>query len=264
MKNIFYILILSLLFSACSEYQKVLKSSNLQYKYEKAIEYYEAKEHIKAYPLFEELIALYRGTERAENLYYYYAYCDFKLGDYLLAGYRFKNFTRTYPNSKYVEECKFMSAYCYYLDSPKWSLDQTNTYKAIEEMQIFVNRYPSSTRVDTCNTLLDELNFKLEKKAFELSKLYVKTEDYKSSITSLINNLEDYPGGTYKEEIIYLLIKSHYDLAKNSIVTKKRERYEDTIKAYTKFAPAISDKSFRKEVDAIVENAKKDLKGLNT
>ena len=58
-----------------------------------------------------------------------------------MAAFYFKNFVRTYPTSKYAEESMFTAAYCYYLNSPAFSLDQSSTYKAIDELQLFANRY---------------------------------------------------------------------------------------------------------------------------
>ncbi|RMG76595.1 MAG: outer membrane protein assembly factor BamD, partial [Bacteroidetes bacterium] len=119
-----YILLFSFFFIACSDYNKILKSNDLRLKYDKAVEYYEKKQYFKAYPLLEELSVIYRGTSKAEQIDYYLAYCDYYTGDLLYAAYRFKRFAQTYPKSKYAEECSFMSAYCYYRNSPQYSLDQ--------------------------------------------------------------------------------------------------------------------------------------------
>src|SRR5690606_17164297 len=126
-------------------------------------------------PLFEELIAIYRGTEKAENLYYMYAFCDYHLQDYILAAHRFGQFVKTFPLSKKAEECQFMIGYCNYLNSPKFTLDQTQTIAAINEFQLFSNLYPKSTLVDSSNKIIDELIIKLEKKNFEIAKFYLKT-----------------------------------------------------------------------------------------
>ena len=251
--------IVVLLFSilSCSEYNKVLKSEDLTLKYDKAIQYYEEDEYAKAYPLLEESITIYRGTSKAEKLYYYFAYSDYYLGDFFLASHRFKNFKKMYPTSKHAEECHFMSAYCHYLNSPNYSLDQNDTKQAISELQSFVNQYPESQLLDSCNTLVDELRGKLEKKSFEIAKQYYHTRDYKSAIKAFENCLVDFPDTDYKEEVLYLAVKANYDLAANSIDSKKAERYDATIKSYVKFVDSFPNSKRIKELETVYESAVK-------
>ncbi len=129
-----------LVIAGCSNYQRVLKSNDFEKKFEMAMTYYDNGKYQKAFPLFEELITVFRGTSKAEDVYYYYAYCNYKLGDFMLAGYHFDNFVRTFPRSDRAEDAQFMNAKCYFLDSSEPSLDQASTKKAIDELQLFINR----------------------------------------------------------------------------------------------------------------------------
>ena len=169
MRKILQILLITLVFTSCGEYQKVLKSDDYNYKYEKAVSYYEAEQYNRAMPLFNELSTALRGTSKMQEVAYYYAYCNYVTRDNLTAAYLFRNFTINYPSSKHTEECAFMVAQCYYNETPVYSLDATNNYKTIKELQSFIDRYPVSDRVEKCNTLMDELRFVLSKKAFEIT-----------------------------------------------------------------------------------------------
>jgi outer membrane protein assembly factor BamD len=249
---------------SCSKYNKILKSQDLNLKYEAAIKYYEEKDYYKAYPLFEELTVVYRGTSKAEKLSYYFAYTDYYTGDLFMASYRFKNFTSTYPNSVYTEECLFMSAYCHYLLSPSYSLDQEDTRDAINEMQLFLNKYPQSSRADSCNKLIDDLHWKLETKAFAISKQYYKMRNYKSAIISFNNMLKDFPDTEYKEEVAFLIVKSHYYLAINSIESKKEQRIKDTIASYIKFADEFPKSDYLREAENLYENILKEKQKINS
>jgi len=242
--SVFLIASLVLITAACSGYNKLLKSSDLELKYTKAKEYYEKEKYFKAYPLLEELITVYRGTSRAEELYYMYAYSDYYLEDYLLASHRFEQFATTFTNSKYREEMQFMSAYCKYILSPSYSLDQEFTLKAMNELQLFLNQYPGTTRKDTCNILIQELEDKLETKSFEASKQYLKMEDYKSASVTFQNLLEDFPDTQYREEGYFLWLKTRYELARKSVDDKKLERIEDALKAYTTFVDRFPESSY--------------------
>lgn len=257
-----FVFVLLVLVSGCTEYQKVLKSSDINLKYDKAMEYYDEGEYLKAYPLFEDLIAIYRGTEKAENLYYRYAYSDFYLGDYLLAAHRFSQFVKTFPTSKYAEECQFMIGYCNYLNSPKYSLDQTNTYKAINELQLFTNLYPNSELKDSCNTLVDELIDKLAKKNFEIAMHYLHTEDYKSGIVAFQNFLDDFPDTEYREVAEFNMLKAYADLAKNSVESKKMQRIEDSLEAYVNFVDSFPDGKYIRRAEAIYAEMLKEKEKL--
>lgn len=234
--NVITVVFVSLaILSGCSKYNKVLKSTDLDLKYNYALELYEQEKYYKAMPLIEELVSVYRGHKRSEKLNYIYAYTDFSLGDYYLASYRFSQFPKTFPTSEFAEECQFMSAYCQYLMSPKPSLDQTTTLQAIAELQAFIERYPTSVRVDTCNTLVVTLERKLEEKAFAGARQYHKMENYRAARVSYKSILKDFPDTKYREDIYYNIFESDYLLAIKSVDKKKQERIEQAMKSYKEF-----------------------------
>tara|TARA_B100000575_G_scaffold279830_1_gene268618 strand:+ start:61 stop:852 length:792 start_codon:yes stop_codon:yes gene_type:complete len=235
MKNILYILLIIFSFSSCSKYQKILKNSDNDYKFEMAKNYYKDKDYFRALPLFDELKLYFSGSEKAEEVYYYLAYTHYGLSEYLVASYHFKSFATTFPNSKKTEEMSYMYAYCFYLESPAYSLDASYTIKAIEELQYFIEKFPTSNRIDTCNTLIDNLRGKLEKKSFSIAKQYYNTENYKSAVVAFNNLINDYPDTDYSEEIYFLILKSNYQLAIKSIYSKQKERYKGTIASHNKF-----------------------------
>lgn len=233
---------------SCSEYGKLLKSKDLGLKQRKAMEYYKAEKYIKAYPLFEELLTIYKGTRKAEKLYYYFSYCEYHMGDFVMAGHHFKEFTRRFPKSKYVEECLFMNAICYYKNSPIPSLDQTNTYSAINELQLFANLFPMSSRLDSCNILIDKLRHKLEQKAFDNAYQHYHMRDYKSAIIEFQNMLQDYPDTKYREKCMFLILKSNYQLANKSIDKLKLKRLQDATKAANEFITHYKTSPFLDQV----------------
>ena len=238
----------------CDGYSRLVKSSNYELKYEKAKEYYGKENYVRSSQLYEELIPAFKGTDRAEEVYYYYTWSEYNIGDYLLAQYHFKAFTRQYPMSKHVEECYFMNAYCYYLNSPKYSLDQTNTKSAIKEFQSFIDTYPESSRVDTCNKLMDVLRLKLEKKDYEINKQYFALSDWKACIVAAKNYLKEYPSSRYNEEMYYMLIDSYYLLAVNSVASKKQERLDGAIENYVKFMDLYPESSYLSRAEGIYKS----------
>lgn len=243
-----------LLATSCSKYQRLLKSTDYEEKYQSAFVYYNQGDNYRAIQLFDQVIPFYRGTERAETIAYNYAYAHYKQEDYVLASFYFKRFISTFPRSKFVEECTFMSAYCKYLDSPKHSLDQTNTKEAIDELQLFINRYPQSERVSEGNKLIDDLRSKLEIKEVEIARLYYKMEDYTAAITAFKNILKNFPDTDYREEIMFTKLKAHYDYASKSIEARREERYRDALEAYDNFIAQFPGSSFSREANQIQKN----------
>jgi outer membrane protein assembly factor BamD len=234
-----------------SKYEKLRASTDLAKKYKEAIRYYNKKDYARALELFDDLTQHYRGQAEAENLFYYYAYTNYKLKDYTSARYHFKVFADTYPNSTRTEECRFMSAYCYYLDSPNFSLDQENTQKAIDALQLFINYYPKSDRTAEASKLIQNLRDKLETKSYNNAKLYLTISDFQSAVIAFNNSLRDYPDSKYGEEMEFLIIKAQYLYAKNSYEIRQTERYNTAIGYYQSFVDHYPASKFLKEAQQL-------------
>jgi len=248
-KSLLYIVLFVIFAStSCSNYQKLVKSPDNELKFEKAMEYYDKGDYYKALQLFESVLPVYRGTDKAEELYYRYAYSYYHEGEFIMAAYYFNRFYSSFPSSKYAEEVSFMAAYCTYLDSPRYSLDQTNTYEAIDAFQLFINRYPRGDRADQATEYIEELRLKLLEKSYNIGNLYYKMEDYRAAIVSYESLLKDYPDTEYKEEILYKIIKAYYQYAMKSIKAKQKERYESAVKAYLDFISLYPESEYFDEV----------------
>lgn len=261
-RKLIFLLALAALFvsTSCSKYQKLLKSSDNELKYSKAIEFYDKGEYYRAQQLFDQIAVFYRGTEKAEKISYYNAYCYYRQRDYILAGYYFNNFTSSFPGSPFAEECAFMSAYCNYHDSPVSSLDQTNTQAAIASLQLFINQYPNSQRIEQCNQLIDELRGKLEVKAFDIAMLYYKMNDYKAAIISLNNLLKEFPDTRQREKVLYSLLDTKYKYAVNSVVEKRKERMESALEAYKVINLEYPSGAYASDAKAIHKNILREMK----
>lgn len=263
-KSAILLLLLSGLFLAsCDRYNKLLKSSDYEMKYTKAKEYYDKGYYIRSSQLYEELIPVVKGTDRAEEVYYYYTWSEYYLGDHILSQYHFKNYTRQFPNGRHVEECYYMNAYCYFLNSPNYKLDQTYTKNAIKEFQAFIDIYPESAKIDTCNLLIDQLRQKLERKDYEIIKQYYKLSDWKATIVATKNFIKEYPSSNYNDEMYYLMIDSYYTLAVNSVYSKKEERLNGAIENYVKFLDLYPKSSYLSRSESIYNSSKRLKENLN-
>jgi outer membrane protein assembly factor BamD len=250
MRNIgFVVMMASVMLMSCGDYNKVLKSSDYEFKYKKAVEYYDAGEFVKSGTLFQELINIYRGTSRADQIYYYFAKSMMGQRDYLMANQYFRTLLREHPTSKFAEEAQFMVGYASYLQSPKTRLDQEVSVAAIDALQLYINLYPFSERVDEAHRLIDELRDKLVEKSYLNARLYYDFENYKASSVALENSLREYPDSKYREELMYMLVKSRYLLAVNSIEDKKELRLSSALDEYFAFVDEFPESKYKREVD---------------
>jgi len=252
--------LLALATMACDSYNKILKNPNLNFKFQKAREFYLQGEYFKAQPLLEELVSAYRGSDLSEGIYYYYAYCDFQMGAYQTAAYHFKQFNQLFPSSPKGEEMDFMYAYCMFMDSPGSNLDQTNSIRAIEGLQLFVNKYPSSPRLEQCNRMIEGLRNKMRIKAFESAMLFYRMEDYRASAVTLQHLLVEYPDLEEREKIRWLVVDSFYKLASNSVESKKAARFESVLEAHQALSEEFPRSSYLPQSQALAEQARTFLK----
>ncbi len=257
-----FILLTSLIFTSCSKYQKLLKSNDQELKLAKAYEYYNEKDYFRALQLFEQVLPYYRGTAKAEDIAIKYAYANYYIEDYLMAGYHFKNFATTFPKSEHAEKALFMSAFCKYQNSPKYSLDQTNTFQAIKGFQLFTDLYPNSDSVSVANDYIDLCWDKLQKKHYEIAVLYYKIRDYNASIVALEDFLKTYPDTKYKESVLFYSCMASYELARKSVESKKQERFQNTINACEKYLENYPESDRKKEILEIFDDSKSKYKLL--
>ena len=243
------LILLTVILSSCGSYNKIVKSTDYEYKYKKAIEYYEDGEYVRSGTLLKELVSIYRGTNRADKVYYYYAKSMIGQNDYLMAGHYFKTLIKEFPMSEYAEEAYFMDGYCSYLMSPKSRLDQTVTHEAIDAMQLYVNLYPFNDRVDEANRLIDEMNDKLVYKSYLSAKLYYDFENYKAAVIALNNSLSEHPDSKYREELMFMLLESKYMLAVGSLFDKRQERLSSALDEYFSFIDEFPESKHIKEAE---------------
>ncbi len=253
---------LALLFAACGEYNKAMKSSDYNYKFEYAKKAFEQKKYSQAATLLEDVISVFRGTDKAEESLYLLGLSHYENKDYLNAGSYFKQYYSQYPKGQYTELARYYAGYGYYLDSPDPQLDQTLTVKAIEELQAFLDYFPKSDKVSIAQNAIFELQDKLVKKEVENATLYYNLgnymgNNYESAVITAKNAIKDYPYSKYKEDLEMLILKSRFSEAEQSVSEKKEERYRTVIDEYYAFINDYPDSKYRKEADNIFKIASK-------
>ena len=266
-KNLAYLVTMLLLLSSCGEYYKVLNKGSVDEQYKMAVKTYEAQKYGKALRLFEKVTPSFRGKPQMERIQFMVSQANFNEKNYSLAGYYFDRFTKNYPKSSKREEAAFLSALSYYKAAPSFSLDPTDTEKALESFQAFIDNYPDSNKQEEANRYYLELRSKLEKKAFEIAKTYYKTagydsRNYSAAIIAFDNLLEDYLGTKYKEEVLYYRLKAAHDFVMNSTDRRKPERIETAKKAYDKLKRSFPESKFMEESNEMLATLNKEQEQL--
>lgn len=269
MRQLLSILSLFVLLASCSEYQKVLKNDDVKAKYDMAQKFYDEGDFKRANRIFEQIAPKYVGKPQGERVMFFFADSYFKRGDYYLAGYQFERFVKSYPKSDKIKEALFLSAKSYYERSPKYSLDQTDTDKALLKIQNFINTYPESEYIAEANEIAKELTTKKERKAYEIGKQFAKlgqfyTLDYNiSAIAALDNFISDFPGSIYKEDVLFQKIRATTNLAINSTEYRKKQRLQEAEEAYNTLKNSFPETKYLKKADDLHGKITKQLQNYS-
>lgn len=259
MNKFFGFLIIILIFASCSQYQKAINSDDIALKSELANKMYEAGKYTKAIRLYEQIAPSYKGKPNAERMFFLYSNSLYKTKQYYLAGYQFENFAANYPKSEKREEATFLGAECYYKLSPVYSLDQTDTQKALDKMQRFIDLYPNSTFLPKANEYVKELRVKQEKKSFEIAKQYNTISDFKGALKAFDNFISDYPGTPFKEQALFYRLDSAYKLALNSVDSKKQERLVYAKSTHNNLIKFNANTEYKEKADNMLAEIDKEL-----
>ena len=260
LRNLFVVLASLITLMSCkSEYEMLLSSNDADAKYEAAFRYFSENKYSKAASLFESLSVLADGTERGDTVKYYWGLSNYKFKDYYTAETNFDQFISSYPRSPFTSEARYLRLDCLFRQTLRYELDQTPTYKAINEISAYMLEYPSNVHMQACKDMLLDLNERLDRKAYENAKLYYRMEDYLASRIAFKNVLKEDADNIYREDILYFIAMSSYKYAHESIPAKQKERYLAFVDDYLNFIGELPDSHYRKELDSVYQRAQRAL-----
>ncbi|HVN58757.1 MAG TPA: outer membrane protein assembly factor BamD [Bacteroidales bacterium] len=253
-------LVLALILVSCSQYSKLLKSTDYELKKNKAKEYFENGDFSRVTQLLEQIIPRYRATDEAEDLTWMSAQSYYGMKDFMMAGAEFRNYANLYPYGKHDEEANFLAAMCDYYQSPRPELDQASTTSAIESFSLFISKYPSSQRAVEAKNYVKEMKDKLSEKSYLSARLYYRMDQYKAAVTALSNSLKEFPETKFRHEMMFLKLNSLYLYAVNSIPSKQTERFQSALDDYYSFIEEFPKTSYSKDLARIYQATTKALK----
>ena len=263
-KNILIILLSALLLPSCGEYNKLLKSTDYEYKYEAAKNYFAKGQYNRAATLLNELIAILKGTDKAEESLYMLGMSYYNQKDYQTAAQTFIQYYNVYPRGIYTELARFHAGQALYLDTPEPRLDQSGTYTAIQQLQMFMEYFPQSSRKEEAQNMIFALQDKLVMKEYLSAKMYYNLgnylgNNYLSCVITAQNALKDYPYTNLREDLSILILRAKYEMAINSVDDKKPERYRETVDEYYAFKNEFPESKYLKDAERIFQESRKVL-----
>ena len=235
--------------SCTSAFDKVLKSNDPEAKYRKAFEYYNLKKYSRAATLFDNITLNFRGTSRDDSVNFYLAKSFFLDGDMYSAEHYLDVFRQTFPRSQFTEEAYFLRCVSAYKTTYRPSLDPRPSTHALAFMNEFLYFYPSTEWAQQIRTMQDDLLSRLDEKAFNSAALYYKIEEYKAAVTALKTTLKDNANTKYREDVLYLILASSYELATRSVPSKQRDRFQAVIDEYYNIISEYPDSKYKKSAD---------------
>lgn len=255
----------ALAFCSCGEYQKAQKSTDPNYKLDFARRAFDQKKYVQASTVLEDIVSVLKGTEKAEEALYLLGMSNYENKDYVNSGTYFKTYYQRYPKGKYAELARYYCGYGYYLDSPEPQLDQSGTLTAIEELQGFLDYYPTSDKVPQAQNAIFELQDKLTLKELQNAQLYYNLgnymgNNYESAVIVAKNAIKNYPYSRYKEDLEMLVLKARYQEARQSVAEKQADRFRSVIDEYYSFINNYPDSPMRAEADNIFKIAQSRVK----
>ncbi len=257
--------VLILIFSSCGEYNKLLKSTDYEYKYEAAKTYFAKGQYSRAATLLNELITILKGTDKAEESLYMLGMSYYNQKDYQTAAQTFIQYYNVYPRGVYAELARFHAGKALYLDTPEPRLDQSGTYSAIQQLQMFIEYFPQSAKKEEAQNMIFTLQDKLVMKEYLSARLYYNLgnylgNNYQACVITAQNALKDYPYTNLREDLSILILRAKYELVVYSVEDRKMERYREAVDEYYAFKNEFPESKYLKEAERVFKESQKILK----
>lgn len=252
---------------SCGNYNKLQKTNNYDYKYEAAKQYYFEGQYNRASLFLQDVIATFKGTNKGEESLFLSGMSSYKAHNYNAAMSFFRKYYQSYPRGLYTEKAHFYCGMSLYKNIPEVKLDQSATYEAISEFQEFLELYPGSVLSAEVQEIIFKLQDRLVEKEYLSAKLYYDLgsyflncsnggSNYQACIVTAENAIKDFPYTSRREDFAILILRAKFELAAQSIESKKEERYHNAIDEYYGFTNEYPESKYMKEANELFKKAK--------
>jgi outer membrane protein assembly factor BamD len=259
--TLFTLLILT---SACRNKDLIRPGDPLNVAYDKSVALFEEEKYDDAAYGFDLVTRIGRGTNFSKDAQFYLAESYFFDRQYILAASEYERFISYYPQDEKRQQVEFKLALCFYEQSPRYRLDQTQTRRAIQLFRLFNNKYPDSELVVESAQKIDELRNKLARKSFEAGEFYLRTSRYVAASIYFDQVVDQYPESKWAEQSLLKQIETYITYADNSITEKQVERYTLAVDNYEKFIQLFPQSKNRGNAESMYSDAIKKIANVDS
>jgi outer membrane protein assembly factor BamD len=238
-----------LLFS-CSR-EAVREQAPPREQYEEAMKLFEKEKFFKAQTQLQRIIYSYPGQTFIDTAQYYLAVSLYNMEKYPEAVGEFHRLLTAYPVSPFADDAQFQLGMCHFEQSPKYSRDQDETYRAVDDFTEFLNRYPQSPLVAEARERLEMLYDKLARKMFKSGELYLKLKDYEPALLYFDMVRDNYPQTEWAQYALYYSGKAQMQMGRRS----------DALTTFQDFVMAFPDHKLVKDARENIEKLTRDEGG---
>ncbi len=180
--------------------------------WQKAKSLFARERYLRAQSVLHDIVLNYSGSAVIDSAQFYLALTSFETEDYLVAADEFRRVLEQYPSSALVGDALYFEARCYYQLSPQYTLDQSNTNKALQGFQRFLEEYPTHALADSGYRYLGLTRSKLARKVYAAATLYYGLREYASAVLYADVVLDNYYDTPLAEHAQFLKARSFYAL----------------------------------------------------
>jgi len=228
--------------------------------YENGVSEYQDEDYDRAIRYFRTVFNYGRGNEWAPEAQFQLAMAQRQLGKHLVAANEFQRFTQLYRNHTKVPLAQFEQARSYYLRSPQYQLDQSDTRQAIDLFQLFVDQYPDHSKVAEAREMVDELRAKLAHKKYDAARLYERREMWQAATESYQGVFDQYPETPWADDALLGALRSYVRYADRSIQSKQAERYQEALDQYVQLRQLFPESPLLERAEPLRDEAERKLK----
>ncbi len=259
-----YLLIAVFLIIGCRNKDLVRPGEPLNVAFDKSMALFEKEKYGDAAYGFDQVTRLGRGSNFAEEAQFFLAESYYLNKQYILAASEYERFLAFYPQHQRLQEVEYKRAVCYYMQSPRYRLDQSSTNRAIELFQLFNSKYPDSEFVLESAQRIDELRNKLARKSYESAEFYLRTERFLAATIYFDQTIDQYPESAWSERALIRQIETYILYADNSIDSKQGERYNMAVSTYEKFIQLFPQSDNRGKAENLYLEAQEKMSKIST
>ena len=179
-----------LLFNCAGKKPETFEDANIYFV--KAEQQFEKGKWLKSIDNYRLYILNNPGGEMADDSQFKIGECYYNRKEFLLAIAEYNQLVERYKYSELSVDGYFKIAMSYYELSPKYQREQTNTNKALRQLQEFIDAFPGTNNAKIAQEKIGELRTKLGRKLYENGVIYRKLSQWDSAILYYDDMLSKY------------------------------------------------------------------------